>query len=224
MYLTGHIFDYFLVYWAGVLVSFTPCIYPVLPITAGFIAGVNTRGTKLMGFIISLVYVLGIAVTYCALAVFATLSGSVFGQWQNQPAVYFAVANILLFFALAMLDVVPLPSLGINAQSRARPRTLWAVLAMGLAAGLVIGPCTAPVLGTLLLYVAAKNNLVHGVSLLFVFSYGVGTSLILVGTFSGLLANLPRSGPWLFRIKRFCGFVLLFAAEYFLIMAGRMIL
>ena len=61
MALQGNFFDYFIVFWAGVLVSFTPCVYPVMPITASFIAGFNTKGTKLMGFLISLVYVLGLA-------------------------------------------------------------------------------------------------------------------------------------------------------------------
>ena len=76
MELQGNFFDYFIVFWAGVLVSFTPCVYPVMPITASFIAGLNTTGTKAMGFVISLVYVLGLALTYCAIAVFAALSAA----------------------------------------------------------------------------------------------------------------------------------------------------
>jgi len=75
MELQGNFLDYFIVFWAGVLVSFTPCVYPVIPLTASFIGGINTRGTKLMGFIISLIYVFGLALTYCALAVFAALTG-----------------------------------------------------------------------------------------------------------------------------------------------------
>lgn len=224
MYLSGNIFDYFIVFWAGVLVSFSPCVYPVIPLTAGFIGGVNTHGTKLMGFLISLVYVLGLAITYCALAVFASLSGKVFGQMQNHPLIFLIVGNILIFFALAMFDVVPLPNLGLNFQNKIRLKSIWAVLLFGMASGLVIGPCTAPILGALLLYVASKQNILYGTSLLFVFSYGVGASLILVGTFSGILSNLPKSGPWLLRVKQFCGVVLLIAGEYFLIQAGRLML
>lgn len=221
MNLTGGIADYFIVFWGGVLVSFTPCLYPVLPLTAGCIAGANVRGGRWSGFLLSLVYVAGLAVTYCALGVAAALSGTYFGQIQNHPAVFLLVANMLVFFALAMMDIIPLPGLGFQIQPVGRPRNLGAVFVMGVTSGLVVGPCTAPVLATLLLYVAAKQNILHGVSLLLVFSYGVGTSLILVGTFSGLLARLPKSGPWLIRVKQFCALVLLLAAEYFLVQAGR---
>lgn len=220
MELHGNVLDYFIVFWAGVLVSFTPCVYPVMPLTASFIGGINTKGTKLMGFIISLIYVLGLALTYCSLAVFAALTGRLFGQIQNNPFIFVVVANILLFFALVMFDVIPLPSFGVNVHHKIKTKNVWTVILFGMVSGLVIGSCTAPILGTLLLYISSKQNILHGISLMFVFSYGVGASLILVGTFSGILANLPKSGVWLVRVKQFCGLVLLVAAEYFLIKAG----
>ena len=220
MHLSGNIFDYFIVFWAGVLVSFTPCVYPVMPLTATIIAGVNTRGTRWMGFLISLLFVFGMALTYSGLAVFAALTGKIFGQLQNSPIVFFIVANVILFFALVMLDVVPLPVFGGNLQSKIQVRNLWTIIPLGMISGIVVGPCTAPVLGTLLLYVASKHNIIHAASLLFVFSYGVGASLILVGTFSGILGTLPKSGPWLIRIKQLCALILLGIAEYFLLKAG----
>ena len=222
MNLSGNIFDYFVVFGSGVLVSFSPCVYPIIPITAGFITGINTQGTKLMGFIISLVYVLGLSVTYSMLAIFAALSGKIFGQIQNNPVVFFIIGNILIFFTLTFFDVISLPSLGVNIQNKVRPKNLWMVFLFGMASGLIVGPCTAPILGTLLLYVATKQNLVYAASLLFVFSYGVGSSLILVGTFSGILSHLPKSGPWLVRIKQICGVILLIAGEYYLIQSGRL--
>ncbi len=220
MNLTGGWSDYMIAFWGGVLVSFSPCVYPVLPVTAGFVAGFNTRGTQWMGFVISLVYVLGMAMTYCGLAVFAALTGKIFGQFQNNPIVYIVVANILLFFALVMSDLVPLPAFGARVHDKIVHKNLWTVLFFGMASGLVVGPCTAPVLGTLLLYVASQQNIAHGISLMFVFSYGVGASLILVGTFSGLIVLFPRSGKWMVRIKQFCGLLLIIAAEYFLAKAG----
>jgi thiol:disulfide interchange protein DsbD len=224
MELQGSFFDYFIVFWAGVLVSFTPCVYPVMPLTASFIAGINTKGTKLMGFTISLIYVFGMALTYCALAVFAALTGKIFGQVQNNPVIFILVANVLIFFALVMSDLMPLPAFGVKIHDKIEHKNLWTVMLFGIASGLVIGPCTAPILGTLLLYVGSKHNILHGVSLMFVFSYGIGASLILVGTFSGILANLPKSGAWLVRVKQFCGLVLIIAAEYFLIKAGMLLL
>ncbi|OGX30389.1 MAG: hypothetical protein A2787_04640 [Omnitrophica WOR_2 bacterium RIFCSPHIGHO2_01_FULL_48_9] len=220
MNLTGGISDYFIVYASGVVVSFTPCVYPILPITASFIAGANTQGTKLMGLIISLIYVLGLAATYCLLALFAALTGQIFGQFQNSPIVFLIVANVFLFFALVMLDVIPLPNVGLDIHNKIKPKNFWTVFLFGMASGLIVGPCTAPVLSALLVYVGLKQNILHGTSLLFVFAYGVGTSLILIGTFSSLLAHLPKSGRWLIRIKHGSGLILLIAAEYFLIKAG----
>ncbi|MBP9854641.1 MAG: sulfite exporter TauE/SafE family protein [Candidatus Omnitrophica bacterium] len=220
MQITGNPLEILIVFWSGVLVSFTPCIYPILPITASFIAGANTKGTKRMGFVISLFYVLGVAITYSALAIFAALSGKLFGSIQNNPIVFLIVANFLIIFALVMFDIIPLPTIGQAKNHQTKPKNIWAVILFGMASGLVVGPCLSPALGTLLGFIASKQNIYYGVMLMFVFAYGVGTSLILVGTFSGLISNLPKSGYWLVRIKQFCGLVLLIAAEYFLIKAG----
>ena len=223
MNLSGNIFDYGIAFASGVVVSFTPCVYPVMPLTASFIAGANTRGTKLMGFVISLIYVLGLAITYCTMAVIAAVSGKVFGQLQSNPILWIVVANVLIFFALVMLDVIPLPYMAITGKQKVRPKNLWSVLLFGMASGLIVGPCTAPVLGTLLGYAASKQNILHAVSLLFVFSYGVGASLILIGTFSGLLSSIPKSGPWLKRVKQFCGVILMIMAEFYLVKAGQLL-
>lgn len=222
MELSGNILDYFLAFWQGILVSFTPCIYPLIPITASFIAGMNTKGSRLLGFGISVIYVLGMAVSYCTMAAVAALTGKFFGQIQNNAFLFLIVANIFIFFALVMLDVIPLPTVGYDARHHIRPRSLWSVFLFGLASGLVVGPCTSPFLGGLLTMVYLKQNVIYGISLLFVFSYGVGFLLILVGTFSGILSVLPKSGVWLIRIKQFCALILLIAAQYFLLKAGRL--
>jgi len=218
--LSGNIWDFFIVFWSGVLVSFTPCIYPVLPLTASYIAGANSRGTILMGFLLSLIYVFGLAITYSVLAVAAALTGRFFGYVQSHPVTYVVIANLLVLFALIMLDKVHLPQGAVDVQRRIHPHNPWTVLAFGMTAGLVVSPCVAPVLGMLLLYTASRQNVLYAIALMFSFSYGVGASLILVGTFSGLLSRLPRSGPWMLRIKQGCAVILILAAEYFLIKAG----
>src|SRR6185503_19345202 len=109
MSLSGNILDYFLAFGQGVLVSFTPCVYPLIPITISFIAGANTQGSKVFGFIISVIYVLGLAVSYCTLAAVAALSGRFFGQIQHNPIIFLVVAGIFIFFALVMLDIITLP-------------------------------------------------------------------------------------------------------------------
>jgi thiol:disulfide interchange protein DsbD len=222
MNLSGGLLDYLIVFWAGVVVSFTPCVYPLIPITASIVTGINTEGSRWRGFVVSLVYVLGMAITYCALGILAALTGKLFGQLQNQPAVFLLVGSVLILFSLVLFDVIPLPALGINVQGKIKARSVGTVLLLGMSSGLIVGPCTAPVLGTLLLYVGSRQNILYGASLLFVFSYGLGVSLILVGTFSSLLSRLPKSGRWLLGIKRLCGAVLLIAGEYFFIKAGRL--
>jgi cytochrome c-type biogenesis protein len=221
MQLNGNIFDYFIAFGAGVVVSFTPCIYPVIPMTASFIARANIQGTRIRGFILSLVYVLGLAVVYCGLAVFAALTGKVFGVLQNSPLVLFLAANILIFFALVMVDAVPLPFFAVSVSPKYGKASFWAVFLAGMISGVVVGPCTTPVLGTLLLFVASRQNVLYGASLLFVFSYGVGFSLILVGTFSGILSRLPKSGSWLVWVKQCCAVILLLMAGYLFLLAGQ---
>jgi thiol:disulfide interchange protein DsbD len=221
MPLSGGLFDCLVVFLAGVVVSFTPCIYPVLPITVAFIAGVNTAGTKLSAFFLSLLYVLGIAVSYSALAVAAALTGKVFGSFQNNFWVALVVANFILLFALSMLDVIHLPMLQVR-PGVSRGKGKRSIFVMGIVSGFVISPCTAPLLGTLLVQIAAKQDVFFGIVRIFFFALGLGTSLILAGTFSGFLASLPKSGVWLGIVKKITGVALLALAEYYLLRAGQL--
>lgn len=91
---------------------------------------------------------------------------------------------------------------------------------MGAASGFLVGPCTAPALGALLAYIAAKHNIFYAASLLFVFAYGVGTSLIVAGTLGGAVSGGFRVGAWTAIVKRIAGFVLIGFAEYYLLRAG----
>jgi thiol:disulfide interchange protein DsbD len=215
MNLTGNPLDYVIVFGWGVLVSFTPCIYPVLPLTVSYIGGLNTRGTKRMGLVLSLLYVLGIAISYSALGVIAALSGLMFGQIQNHPAVLLVAALFFIFFSLVMFNVISIPTFGATLKHKVKIKNVWSVILFGMVSGLVVGSCVSPVLGGLLVYIAQQQKVLYGISLLFVFSYGMGASLILVGTFSGLVSRLPKSGKWLIGIQRACAGVLLLAGLYY---------
>jgi cytochrome c-type biogenesis protein len=214
---------YLAVYLGGVLVSFTPCVYPVIPITIAFI-GARGGGSRGRGFLLSLVYVFGLAVTYTALGGLAALSGKLFGQMQANPWTYFVMANVCLLMGLSMLNVFVLPfqtpQFIARIQPRAQSKGLVSSFLVGAASGLVVGPCTAPVLAVLLGYVATRQELLYAMSLLFVFSFGMGTLLIILGTFAGLLSNLPKSGPWMTKIGHLFGWLMIGAGEYFLIQAG----
>ena len=201
--------------------SFSPCVYPLVPITLGFI-GVKAGSSRLKGFILSLVYVLGLAVTYSILGLIASLTGRLFGQISAHPISYLIIGNACIIAGLSFFDIINISFTGILLQNKIKiTGGVFSVFLLGLASGLVAGPCTAPALGTILLYVASKQNIFYGASLLFVFAYGMGFLLILVGTFSAVFANLPGSRIWLARLKKLSGFILLGIGEYFLLKAGR---
>ncbi len=221
VYLQGSfILAYLAAYMGGMVVSFSPCLYPVVPITIAFI-GAHGSGSKAKGFILSIIYILGMSLTYAALGGIAALTGRLFGQIQTNPWTYF-LANICILMGLAMLEVFTLPARtpGFVVKAQPRKKGIVSSFLVGILSGLIVGPCATPVLAVLLGYVATSQNIVFGMSLLFVFALGMGTLLILVGTFAGLLASLPRSGMWMTRISHISGWILLAAGEYFLIKAG----
>ncbi len=224
VYLQGsYLLAYVAVYAGGVLVSLTPCTYPVIPILVAY-TGAYGGVSKIRGLLMSVFYVLGMALTYTILGGFAALTGRLFGEIQSSPWTYFLVANLCIFMGLAMLDVFSFsfqPHFAATAGGKCQRGILGCFL-LGAASGVIMGPCTAPVTAVLLGYVATRQNLFLGFSLFFVFSLGMGTLLILVGTFTGLLASLPKSGLWMVRVKKLFGWVLIAIGEYFLITAGQL--
>ncbi len=211
------------VYMAGVLVSFTPCIYPVVPITLACI-GARGVGSKTKGFTLSLIYVSGMAFTYAILGMIAALSGKLFGQIQTNPWTYLVIGNLFLLMGLSMLGVFSLsirPPRFITALSRGKKGSgIVGSFLTGAVSGMIVGPCTTPALAVVLGYAATKQNVTLAALLMFVFALGMGTLLILVGTFAGLLAGIPKSGAWMVRISKAFGWILVATGEYFLINAG----
>jgi cytochrome c-type biogenesis protein len=208
------------VFVAGIFVGLTPCVYPLIPITLGYI-GAKSAGSRWKGFVTSSIYVSGMALTYACLGAFASLTGKVFGQIGSHPLIYFIVANVFLFLGLSMLGLFNFPQIPLNASGRTGKRSGYlGVFIVGLFSGLIVGPCTAPVLGAILVYVGTKQNVLYGFALLFVYGYGVGLLLVVLGTFTGFLTSLPKSGVWLERIKKGFGWVLVLAAEVLLIKTG----
>lgn len=208
-------------YIGGVLVSFTPCMYPLIPITVSYI-GAQGKISRATGFLLSLLYVLGSSLTYTTLGSIAGLTGSFFGELQTNPWMNLIIANIFILMGLSMLDVffLPLPDFLRSQLFSPKRRGYLGALLLGIASGLIMSPCSAPVLAVLLSYVAAKQNIFFGMTLLFVFAFGMGSLLIVLGTFTGLLTSLPKSGPWMVRIQKLFGFIFIAMGEYFLITAG----
>lgn len=210
----------------GVLASFTPCTYPMMPITVAFIGG-KANGSKRKGFLLSVFYVMGMALVYSALAVFAALTGQLFGSLTASPWVYLIVGNICLFFGLVMLEAVPLGPPGFLNKLKVGEfsgHDVLTSLILGGASALVVSTCTTPILGVLLALVATGHRIVLGISMLLSFSFGLGALVIVVGTFTGLLTSLPRSGIWMLRVQRIFGILMILAAEYFLIKTGEFLI
>jgi cytochrome c-type biogenesis protein len=215
---------------AGVATSLTPCIYPMIPITVGVIGGTRSGGAaarrstrRTVG--LTLTYAVGLALLYALLGLVAGLSGTLFGTVSSSWWARLAIGNLLLIFALAMLDVIPVrvPARllgwagGLGGEGGSYP----AVFLMGATSGVVAAPCGAPAFAAVLTWVAATRSGVLGFVYLFVFALGMTAILVVAGLFSGTLAALPRSGRWLEWIKKGAGVVLLVMAEYYLVQAGQ---
>jgi thiol:disulfide interchange protein DsbD len=214
---------YAIAFLGGILVSFTPCVYPVLPVTVGYI-GSRTGGSRRHAFLLSASYAVGLALTYAALGMAAGLSGSVFGEATAHPLSYLVLGNVCILFALSVFGVFrfPIPAhFAGTGRPREKARGAGGAFVVGLLSGLVVGPCTAPVLGGLLLYVGASGHPVFGATLLFTFALGMGVPVVALGTFAGLLANLPKAGGWTVKVQWAFGVVLLLAGEYLLLEAGK---
>lgn len=212
-----------LAFAGGVLTSFTPCTYPLIPITVGFIGAKAT--SKLRGFSLSLFYVLGLAIVYSILGGIAALTGQFFGEIATNPWSHVIVANLCLFFGLTMLDVFVIqpPQIFYRLQpGKMKGYNAVSAIFVGGMSSLVAAPCTVPVLGVLLTFVASQQNVTLGMFMLFFFAFGMGTLLILVGTFTGLLSSLPKSGKWHQRVKKFLALLMIGTAQYFLIRAGQL--
>lgn len=220
---SGNLIAYIIVFAGGVLTSFTPCVYPVIPITIAYL-GVKGEEKKSRNFFRAFSYVLGVALVYSILGATAALSGRIFGQATTSPWTYLLVGNICLFLGLSILGVfhVPIPKFLMGHRMPTQRKGILPSFLVGLSSGLVVGPCTAPILAVLLAYVGSKGNIIFGFTLLFTFAMGMGMLLLLIGTFAGIMARLPRSGPWLTRIEKFMGWTLIFVGEYFIFTAGKL--
>ncbi|MDQ3949598.1 MAG: sulfite exporter TauE/SafE family protein [Gemmatimonadota bacterium] len=224
-----------LVFAGGVLTSLTPCLYPMIPITAAIVGGttIGGRGASDEGgarwrpLFLTLCYVVGLAAVYATLGLIAGLTGTLFGAVSTNPWFYFAMANLLLVAALAMLDVIPIRLPAGLAQRAATAGTAGrasGAFVMGAMSGLVAAPCGAPVMAAVLTWVTTTKSAILGFLYLFVFSLGMCTLLVVVGLSSGAAARLPRAGAWKLWVKRFFALVMIGVAEYYLFKMGQLLL
>lgn len=208
---------------AGVLTSFTPCVYPMIPITVGIISGTATEDqSKWRTLALTLTYATGLATLYAFLGMLAGMSGTLFGAVSANPWALLAIGNMLLLFALVMFDVlpVPVPRRLLDWAGRKQGGSFGAVFLLGATSGIVTAPCGAPAFAVVLTWVAATQAGLMGFVYLFVFSMGMTALLVVVGLFSGTLAVLPRSGKWMVWVKRAAAIIMLGMAQYYFVQAG----
>jgi len=216
-------FSFVAAFISGMLVSLTPCIYPVIPITFSVVTSA-ALGHKHQGLFLSSIYALGISAGYTVLGLVAALTGSIFGRFSNHPLALLAAGNIFLFFALAMFNAINIPGISLWRKEYSQfSGGYWYVFFFGVVSSLTISPCVFPALGVILTIAAQKKNLFLGSGLLFSFSLCMGLLFVILGFLGTYCVNLPRSGRWLNFAKKIMGIVFLLMAEYFIIKAGRLI-
>ncbi len=219
-----------LLFLAGVLTSLTPCIYPMIPITAAIVGGQSVgevKAPRSRTIVLTLTYVAGLAIVYAMLGVLAGITGTMFGTVSTNPWLYFFMANLLVIAALAMLDVIPvrLPaSVVARASTAGTAGRASGAFIMGAASGLVAAPCSAPVMAAVLTWVTTTQRAAMGFVYLLSFSLGMCALLVLVGLFSGTVTRLPRAGVWMVWVKRGFALVMLGVAEYYLVQMGKLLL
>jgi len=198
---------------AGLLLALTPCVFPMIPILSGIIVGRGHKITKMHAFILSLAYVLGMAVTYAAAGVAAGLSGSLLSNALQTPWVLGSFSALFVLLSLSMFGFyeLQLPS---SWQSKLNDTSnhlhgghLSGVFAMGALSAIIVGPCVAAPLAGALLYIGQTNDAVLGGVALFALALGMGAPLLLIGTSAGVL--LPKAGGWMESVKKFFGVMLL---------------
>ncbi|QCS63187.1 protein-disulfide reductase DsbD [Achromobacter denitrificans] len=207
----------------GLLLAFTPCVLPMIPILSSIVVGgsAQARPSRKRGLALAATYVLGMSVVYTALGVAAGLSGAGLAAWLQTPWILSLFAALLAVLALAMFDAFTfqMPS-GIQARLSERASRIpggryTGALLMGALSALIVGPCVAAPLAGALLYISQTGDVVLGGSALFAMAWGMGVPLLIVGASSGAL--LPKAGPWMDGVKRLFGMLLLATAWWMLI-------
>ena len=213
---SGLLLSLIFVFLGGLALNLTPCVYPLIPITIGYFGG-QTEGKTSRLFVLGLLYVLGMAITYSVIGVITSLSGAVFGTLLQNPFVIIGIALLFVILSLSQFGVYEfkLPDSLVMKAGGAKGGIFGAFF-MGLTMGIVAAPCIGPFVLGLVTYVAAKGDPFYGFLMFFVLAIGLGLPYLLLALFSGKIKNLPRAGFWMDGVKHIFGFLLLGMAIYFL--------
>ena len=206
----------FLALTAGLLTTFSPCVYPLIPITLSII-GARRHASHWDGFLVSASYVSGMVILYTILGITFASLGYLAGSVLQSSWITFGISLLFIAMAFSLFGTfnLVLPERWIKKLSHVGGKGIRGAFLMGLVAGLIAAPCTGPVMAFILTLIAKDGNLLHGTFLMLLYGIGMGLPFLLLGTFSSVLRHIPKSGPWMNRIKVVFGFVMLCAGVYY---------
>ena len=212
----GMFITFILVFFGGLALNLTPCVYPLIPITVSYFANQST-GKISKSFVLALFYVLGMALTYSVLGVVAASTGSMLGSALQNPLVLIFISLVLVALSLSMFGLyeirVPQSLTSVGGKSR---QGIFGALFMGLTVGIIAAPCIGPFVLSLLIFVGEQGNPFLGFWLFFTLALGLGVPFLILGTFSGMISGMPRSGVWMVWVRKLFGVILIGMAVYFL--------
>jgi thioredoxin:protein disulfide reductase len=215
---TGLILTLLGVFLGGIALNLTPCVYPLIPITASYFGGRSETGER-QGYLIlhGFLYILGLSVMNSAIGISAAFTGKLMGSFLQHPAVLIFVASVLLLMALNFFGLweLRLPSFFSSVVSKSHTGYAQSLF-MGLTLGIVAAPCIGPFIIGLLTMVAQRGDPLFGFLIFFTLSIGLGLPLFILSLFAGNVSKLPRSGEWLIWIRNLFGWIMLAMAVYFI--------
>lgn len=209
---------FILVYLGGIITSISPCILTMIPVTVGYIGGYSEEkeSSKVRGFILSLTFVLGLSTTFALFGLVAVSLGKVFGQLGDNW--YYFLAALAIIMGLNLLGVINLSFPGLKELSAKRVSGLLPAYLLGMSFGLVMSPCATPVLAVIVAFVASTGRILYGAALLFVYGLGHGLPLIIAGTFTATIKQLPRFRKISHYITYGSGVIMILLGLYFLVL------
>jgi len=204
-----------IIFLGGLALNLTPCVYPMIAITVSYFGGQGGERNARRAFVSSLIYCMGIVLTYSTLGLLAALTGSLFGSALQSPVLLIGIALLLVALALSMFglyELQPPQFLMQKATGLSAKAGYLGMFLFGAVIGVIAAPCLAPFVVALLAFVGESGNPWLGWWLFFALALGLGLPYVVLGTFSGLLNRLPRSGTWMVSVKRVFGVALILVA------------
>ncbi len=207
------------IFFGGMLVSMTPCVYPMIPITLSIIGARSAESKPIVGFLRSFVFVLGIATIYTVLGLIVALSGGTIGFLLQSKGFLIVLSVLFIVMGLSMLGLFNLqlpPAVASKLQGSGNRGGFLGAFLLGITTGVVASPCGSPVLVGILALAGAGGQAILGAIMLFTYALGIGMLFLVLGTFPSFLSKVPKSGVWMEDVKKMLGLVLIIASFYYL--------